>query len=351
MNTKYLLIGAGVVVLGLAVFFGLRLDTKMDKTGYHPVITPSEFSSTVNNPYFTLTPGMKFVYEAKKEDGLERIEVTVLPETRMVMGVETRIVRDQVFVDGSLVEDTLDWYAQDTEGNVWYFGEDTAEYEDGVQTSRHGAWEAGVDGALPGIVMKAHPKVGDSYYQEYLAGEAEDRGDVLGVEETVTVPQGKFVGCVKTFDYTALDAKSLEHKYYCKEVGFTALEVDTTDNERVELISVEKGVKTLPPMLTPSVSKPPSTQSSETPSAGAGGAVQGSAGGSGGSAGAPVGESITEAQAKALALQKVPGKVTAIAVEMKSGKSVYVVEVNADVGPETDVIIDMKTGAILGTEI
>lgn len=348
MKTQHIVLVAVLVLVAAAVVWVL---SGSDKGAYSPDIQPRNFSATVDNPYFTLVPGTRFVYEAKKAEGTERIEVTVLPETKMVMGVETRVVRDQVFLNGSLIEDTLDWYAQDREGNVWYFGEDTAEYEDGVLTSHHGAWEAGVDGALPGIVMKAVPKVGDSYYQEYYAGEAEDRGDVLSVNETVVVPQGTFVGCVKTKDYTALDLQSLEHKYYCKEIGFTTLEVDITDSERVELISVEEGVETLPAVLTPSVGKP-DADASLSPQTGTG---QGSAGGASGSASGNAGTTvpataITEVEAKAIALKEVPGSVTAVEIETKLGKQVYVVEVDADSGVETDVIIDMSTGEVLGIE-
>ena len=109
------------------------------------------------------------------------------------MGVSTTVVRDTVTIDGALVEDTYDWYAQDQEGNVWYFGEETAEYEDGEIVSTAGAWEAGVDGALPGIVMEADPTVGDSYRQEYYPGEAEDMAEVVqtGVSEEVAF------GCIR----------------------------------------------------------------------------------------------------------------------------------------------------------
>ncbi len=348
MDTNHRIFGGVLILIVLVIVWFMVFQSPQagkDKA-YSPDIKPENFTSTVDNPYFALVPGTRFTYEAKKTEGTERIEISVLSEIKKVMGVETRVVRDQVFLNDSLVEDTLDWYAQDKEGNVWYFGEDTAEYEDGVITSHHGAWEAGVDGALPGIVMKARPGTGDSYYQEYYAGVAEDRADVLSVNETVTVPQGTFSGCVKTFDYTPLDPKSLEHKYYCKEIGFTALEVHTTDNERTELISVEKGVQTLPPILTPSVARPadaPTGTGAAEPSSP--GASSEAADGSTGTA-----SSITEAQAKAIALTAVPGNVTAVTVETRLGTQVYVVEVAASSGVETDVIVDMQTGVVLDKE-
>jgi|CXWL01.1.fsa_nt_gi uncharacterized membrane protein YkoI len=345
MNTKHILIGlATVAVLVGSVFLLMPSESQKTDTIYFPTITPSEFSATVNNPYFTLVPGTKFTYEAKKPEGIERIEVTVLNETRVIMGVETRIVRDQVFLDGDLIEDTLDWYAQDKEGNVWYFGEETAEYENGVISSTHGAWEAGINGALPGIVMKAKPRVGDTYYQEYLKGEAEDKAEILAINETVAVPYGTFIGCIKTFDYTALDQNSLEHKYYCKETGWTTLEVDTKDDERTELIKVETDVQTPPASLTPSAQKPAGTsiKSSVIPPV------------SDGDSSVSDSTSVmimSEKEARTIALQKVPGKVTAVEIGNRFGKQVYVVEVDADSGPETDVIIDMESGAVLDIEI
>ena len=318
----------------------------MSRTGdtlrapYNPVITPNDFSSTVDNPYFKLVPGTRYMYEGKKAGGVERIEITVLSKTRQVMGVETRVVRDQVFLNGSLIEDTLDWYAQDTEGNVWYFGEDTAEYDDGVITSHHGAWEAGVDGALPGMVMKAHPKVGEMYRQEYYAGIAEDMAEILSITDRVGVPFGTYENCVKTFDYTPLDPKSLENKYYCKETGFTTLEIDTTDGERTELINIEKGVVEPAAELTPSASTQTGTAAPSMTSSNG----EGSTGGSG----TTIPKKLSEEQAKAAALVRVPGTVSSISVEAPFDKPLYVVEIKPAGGDvEVDVSVDMYTGAIL----
>ena len=120
-----------------------------------PVPSPSELSSTVDNPYFPLAPGERWVYEGQTADGLERTVVEVLPETKRVMGIDAVVVHDTVSLEGQVIEDTYDWYAQDRAGNVWYLGEDTHEYEHGVAINAKGAWEAGVDGAKPGIVMPA----------------------------------------------------------------------------------------------------------------------------------------------------------------------------------------------------
>ena len=131
--------------------------------GSDPVqIDPADFSIEIDNPYWPMKPGSTWVYR----EGEQRVEVTVTNRTRTVMGVETRVVHDLVTEDGVPVEDTFDWYAQDADGNIWYFGEDTTEFEDGKPIGHEGAWEAGVDGAQPGIVLPADPEVGLTYRQE-----------------------------------------------------------------------------------------------------------------------------------------------------------------------------------------
>ncbi len=182
---------------------------------YRPVIEPADFTTSVKNPYFPLVPGSTRVYEG---DG-ERIEYSVTTLTRTVMGVETVVVRDRAFKDGKLIEDTEDWFAQDGAGNVWYFGEDTAECKDGKPVSRHGAWEAGIDGAQPGVVMLADPQIGDLYRQEFYAGEAEDQGRVLMLGDAVEVPAGAYRDVLVTEDFTPLEPDLLEHKLYAPGVG------------------------------------------------------------------------------------------------------------------------------------
>lgn len=205
---------------------------------YAPPFKAANMQHNVTNPYFPLTPGTVWVYEGATEDGTERIVVEVLDQTREVAGVVTTVVRDRVYLDGDLIEDTFDWYAQDTAGNVWYMGEETEEYENGEVVTTAGSWEAGVDGATAGVIMPATPTVGQAYYQEFYAGEAEDRGRVLSVGESVTVPAGSFTDCLKTEDTTPLEPDVLEHKYYCPQVG-VVLEVDLEEDARVELLSVE----------------------------------------------------------------------------------------------------------------
>jgi hypothetical protein len=186
---------------------------------YSPSIDPAGFTTAVDNPYFPLPPGARWVYEGRVEDGLERTVVDVTGDTRVVMGVTCVVVRDTVTLDGEVIEDTFDWFAQDADGAVWYFGEETYEYEDGEIVSTEGAWEAGVDGAQPGIAMPARPQVGDSYRQEYYAGEAEDTAEVLSLTESATVPVGTYEDLLVTEDINPLEPEVVEHKYYARGVG------------------------------------------------------------------------------------------------------------------------------------
>ncbi len=205
---------------------------------YDPQL-PTAWVAAVSNAYFPLVAGTTYQYEAQTADGLETITVEVLPGTRLVNGVVATVVRDRVYLDGVLIEDTYDWYAQDDAGNVWYLGEDAKEYENGQVVSTAGSWEWGVDGALPGIIMWADPAahVGEEYRQEFYRGEAEDWGKVVATGQSVAVPYGSFTGCFKIEEWNALEPGPRDHKYYCTQVG-TALEVAGGSGERVELISV-----------------------------------------------------------------------------------------------------------------
>ena len=214
---------------------------KAEKT-HAPNIDPSNFVDEVDNKYFPLEPGTTFVYEGKDEEGFERIEVTVTNGTKRVMGVDCVVLRDRVWIDRKVVEDTFDWHAQDKEGNVWYFGENSREIENGEVVSTEGSWEAGVDGAEPGILIKADPKVGETYRQEYYPGEAMDMGKVLSLDESATVPYGSFDHLLMTKDWNPLEpAAGVAHKYYAPGTGKIQEVYVEGPAEKVELIDVEKG--------------------------------------------------------------------------------------------------------------
>jgi hypothetical protein len=190
--------------------------------GSEPVeLDPGDFTVDITNPYWPMAVGNRWVFEETDAGGgTERVEVTVLDRTYTVaLGIEARVVHDLVTVDGATVEDTLDWYAQDADGNVWYLGEQTAEYENGRVVSTEGSWEAGVDSAQPGIAVPADPSPGLGYRQEYLAGEAEDEAVVLSVSEPVETPTGRYDDALLTRDTTPLQPDVAELKFYAPGVG------------------------------------------------------------------------------------------------------------------------------------
>lgn len=200
---------------------------------YDPAIKPDDFptSTTIDNPLMPLLPGAVYTYKGEDEE----VEVSVSERTKVILGVTCVVVRDTVRIDGEIVEDTYDWFAQDAVGNVWYFGEDTKEYENGEVVSSEGAWEAGIDGAKPGIVMHAiQPDLLAPYRQEFYAGKAEDMALVVSLDESVATPFGTFDHCLKTREFTPLEPGVSEYKFYCKDVGLV-LEVDVGSGERVEL--------------------------------------------------------------------------------------------------------------------
>ena len=205
---------------------------------YAPTIVPAKFTDHITNRYFPLTPGTTYVYDGTKDGVAQHNEVTVTHDSKTVVGVKCVVVHDVVTQEGKLHEETFDWYAQDDAGNVWYFGEDSKEYENGAVTSTKGSWEAGVDGAQPGIVMEGVPRVGDTYRQEYYAGEAEDMAKVLSVGESKTVPAGSYQDVVITEDFTALEPDRVEHKYFAPGVGFISGTRVKGSPEQIDLVRI-----------------------------------------------------------------------------------------------------------------
>ncbi len=211
--------------------------------GSEPVdLDPTGFTIEIDNRYWPMVPGTRWTYLEIDEEGKElQVVVTVSTETKKIAnGIIARVVRDTVTEDDELIEDTFDWYAQDAEGNIWYLGENTAEFDGGKVTSRAGSFEAGVDGALPGIIMPTDP-VGDmKYRQEYYEGEAEDNGEVLSVAEQVEVPVGHYRGALLTKDTSALEPKVLEYKLYAAAVGPVLTLGISGGGGREELVKIER---------------------------------------------------------------------------------------------------------------
>jgi hypothetical protein len=207
---------------------------------HQPIIDPNDFIQEIDNPYYPLTPGAIYVYEGAREGSPLRAESYVTFETRHIMGVTCRVIHDRMYVAGVLQEDTLDWFAQDREGNVWYFGEAVQELdEEGTVVSTEGSWEAGVNSAQPGIVMRAHPQVGETYRQEYAVGIAEDEATILALDATAAVPLAPFKDCLKTRDFSPLDPSVAEEKCFAPGVGFIRSVLVQGGVEWLELVSVK----------------------------------------------------------------------------------------------------------------
>ena len=187
-------------------------------------LDPALFAGmAIDNPYWPLARGSHWVYsEDDGEGNVNRVQVTVLDETREIAGIQATVVHDVVSLDGEILEDTFDWYAQDTFGDVWYMGEDTKELENGKVTSTEGSWQAGVDGAQAGVIMPAEPQAGMAYRQEWYTGHAEDTAEVVSLDESVTVPAGTYGNLLKTREHTALEPDVVEEKLYAKGVGEVA---------------------------------------------------------------------------------------------------------------------------------
>jgi hypothetical protein len=214
-----------------------QICSKLGGGAYDPTINPTIFTTSIDNPYLPLKPGTTYIYEGPTSQGFIRTTFAVTTNTKLIDGVTCVEVHDQVFTDGELTEDTLDWFAQDNDGNVWYFGEDSDELVNGRVSSLGGSWQAGVNGASPGIVMEAHPTVGDFYRQEFLLNTAEDSAGVLDLNQTVMVPAGTFHHCLETAEVTGLEPGALEHKFYAKGVG-NVLTVDLVTGDTFPLVQI-----------------------------------------------------------------------------------------------------------------
>ena len=228
---------------GLAILFAVVSIAATNGGERKPLlkIDPDDFVREVDNKFFPLKPGTTFIYKGTKDGAPIRDEVIVTNQTKKILGVTCTVVHALAFEDGVLVEDTFDWYAQDEDGNVWYFGEDTKELdENGNVISTEGSWQAGVNGAEPGIIMKANPRRGDQYPQENAPGVAEDMAKVLGFEESLCVPYRCFEDVLITKEWTPLEKGVAENKYYAKGVGFIFGEMVKGGDEQIKLVRVRR---------------------------------------------------------------------------------------------------------------
>lgn len=200
---------------------------------YRPQIDPGKFTTSITNPYFPLKPGHTLVYDGTRDGKPQHTEMQVTSETRMIMGVKCVVIRDVVTSSGALVEKTTDWYAQATNGAVWYFGEATAEYVNGAVSNTNGSWEGGVDGAQPGIIMEAAPKAGDVYKQEFRPAIAEDRAKILKTNGTLKIGGKTYTKLVVTEDTNPLAPDKRDEKMYAPGIGLLHTVRDRTGHHEV----------------------------------------------------------------------------------------------------------------------
>jgi hypothetical protein len=234
---KFLLAASGLVAL---VLLAGSMSGPASVAGANtPQFDPNNFVRNVDNPFFPLDPGTTYFYEGQ-EDGIPSSTTTeVTNDTKRILGVRATVVHDLAYVDGVLVEETFDWYAQDKQGNVWYLGEDSRELDEfGNVISTEGSWEAGVNGAQAGIIMLADPRKGDRYRQEFAPGVAEDTAQVLSLDESICVSYGCFDGVLLTKEWTPLNRGVVDNKYYAEGIGFIFSDTVKGGDETLELVAI-----------------------------------------------------------------------------------------------------------------
>jgi hypothetical protein len=219
-----------------------QVCARLGPAPYAPVIDPANFptSTTIDNPFFPLPPGTTFVYEGQTADGFEHVEFAVTHGTRVILGITCVEVHDTRRLDGVLTEDTRDWFAQDKDASVWYFGENTTLVANGLPIDLSGTWTGGVDSAQPGLIMETHPAIGDFYRQEFLVGEAEDLAEVLSLTASASTPYTSCSNdCLETEETSPLKPGDVEHKFYKMGVGYIlTIDLATQPPERSELVNI-----------------------------------------------------------------------------------------------------------------
>jgi hypothetical protein len=236
MSRQFIFVGA---IVGILVLPGSG-RARQGGVPFPVLPPPGDFVSRIDNKYFPLRPGTTFLFRGSEEGKPRRVSVFVTHKTKMILGIRATVVLDQVLAGRKPEEKTFDWYAQDKHGNVWYLGEDSSDFVDGRWVRSDGSWEAGVKGAKPGIVMKANPRVGIVYRQEYYAGHAEDMARVMSRNRSVTVAYGNFEHALETSEWTPLERGVLEHKYYVRGVGNVRTIMVKGGSEEEGLVSITR---------------------------------------------------------------------------------------------------------------
>lgn len=281
-------------------------------------IKQENFVSGVNNPYFTLTPGRKFYYDGASPEGIKiHKEILATDHKREIAGVETLATWTREWHDNSLVSDSKNWYAQDKEGNVWWFGENKQDIFGGTIKSKSSEWLAGVNNAKAGIIVPGAPKSGDPIAVAFN-GIDQEKAEVLAVGESVQVPRGQLKDCLKIGDYSAGDSPSDTQQYYCKETGNLSVELIPDTFGKLELTKIEDNYSTSDMDI-----KYPELKFN-----------------------------LSEEQAKEIALGKVlnSDSVTAINLVVRNDDPVYAIDVIDTEKDTTRVYLDVLSGRYLTSE-
>ena len=237
VDRREILLWAAAAFLMAVLWMAVAMRSEAKSDGWDPVIDPAQFVREVDNPYFPLPVGRILRYRGETSSGTETLEIEVTSRTKLVMGVATTVVVERHAVDGEIEEISENWFAQDRDGTVWYFGEFSQIFDGGQPVGSPGSWEAGLAGARPGIIMKAQPQPGDTYYQEFAPGIAEDQARVVSTGRSATVPFGTFEDVLVTKEWTALESSSVEHKSYARGIGLIS---EAGGSERLDLVEMSR---------------------------------------------------------------------------------------------------------------
>ena len=241
LTTTVAVLALGAAAGGAAL--GAQRGGALPKGNETVQLDPADFTTKIDNPYWPMRVGSRWVYRETGSEGTrQRVVVTVTDRTKLIAnGVTARVVRDVVTERGEPVEITDDWYAQDRAGNIWYLGEATTDYENGRPVSTEGSFEAGVDGAQAGVIMPARPRPGMRFRQEYYRGHAEDKASIVSLREQAEVPAGHYRRVLMTRDVNPLEPKVLEFKFYARGVGPVLAVSVSGGSDREELIRFKRG--------------------------------------------------------------------------------------------------------------
>ncbi len=238
MSRKLVTLVVVAAVVGTIAGGAWVSNARASASDYEPVLDPANFAGVIDKPYYPLPVGRTLVYEGIKDGQTQIDTVTVTNQKKVIEGITATVVSDIATHNGTVLEKTFDWFAQDKQGNVWYLGEDTTAFLPNGKIDTSGSWEAGVHDAEPGIVMEAHPQIPDAYRREFLAGQAEDTAWVVELGGTVTVPYGKLRNTLATLEATRIDPGLYDQKIYAPGIGMAVEQALTGPTEFAKLVSV-----------------------------------------------------------------------------------------------------------------